>query len=220
MTTPAPPHFTTETLTFLNNLKANNNRDWFIENKAIHEATCKMPAKALADEVSERLRAFTGVDHKPKLFRVNRDVRFSKDKTPYNTHIHMSFLPEGSGTASLAWMFGLAPDYFSLGCGAFEMDKIALQTFRERAADDEGTAIAAMIAELESKGVRLNEPELKRIPAGFDKAHPREVLLRRKGLMGWIDLDGPEEALKPDLAERVVAQFEILKPIFDLLNRP
>lgn len=219
MITPAPPHFTAETLAFLNDLKASNNRDWFIANKATYEATCKMPAMALAAELSERLRGFTGVDHKSKLFRVNRDVRFSKDKTPYNTHIHISFLPQESEIASLGWMLGLAPDYFSLGCGSFEIDKSALQTFRERIAAEEGCVIEALLAEMEGRGVRLNEPELKRIPAGFDKAHPREALLRRKGLIGWVDLEGPEEALKPDLVERVLARFEVLKPIFDLLNR-
>lgn len=219
MTIPASPYFTTETLAFLSDLKANNNRDWFIANKADYEAVYKMPSKALAEELSERMHAFTGVDHKSKLFRVNRDVRFSKDKTPYNTHIHMSFLPQGSGTASLGWMLGLAPDYFSLGCGVFEMDKGALQAFRERVVADEGNAIASMLASLEGKGVRLNDPEMKRVPAGFDKTHPREALLRRKGLIGWLDLEGPEEALKPDLVERVLARFDVLKPIFDLLNK-
>lgn len=83
------PYFTTETLEFLEQLKHNNNRDWFQQNKSVYDTSVKNPAKAFAIAMEGELERLCGEPHKAKIFRINRDIRFSKDKTPYNSHIHI-----------------------------------------------------------------------------------------------------------------------------------
>ncbi|MFZ2101712.1 MAG: DUF2461 family protein, partial [Oricola sp.] len=77
--------FNDETITFLADLKANNARDWFADNKPLYERALKKPAGAFAGLMADELEKLTGAPHKPKIFRINRDVRFSRDKSPYNS---------------------------------------------------------------------------------------------------------------------------------------
>ena len=76
---------------FLKDLEKNNNREWFEENKPIYKTKLETPAKAFKDGMCEALGELTGSLMGGKIYRFYRDVRFSKDKTPYHTHIRMSF---------------------------------------------------------------------------------------------------------------------------------
>ena len=167
MDTTAFSGFTGDAVTFLNNLKSNNNRDWFLENKKTYEAEIKKPAALFASVMSEHLQSLTGQPHKAKVFRINRDVRFSKDKTPYNAHLHISFTPESKLASPPAWMFGLSTEYFTLGCGVFEFDKSALDVFRKNVAGSAGDKLSGLIDKLGKNGIRFSEPALKRVPSGF-----------------------------------------------------
>lgn len=218
MTDTAFSGFTKDTLTFLSDLAANNDRDWFAANKAAYESAVKRPAGLFCDVMRENLEALTNEPLKAKVFRIHRDVRFSKDKTPYNAHLHISFAPAHGAAAPPAWMWGLSPDYFSIGCGVFALDKDTLERFREQAAGPDGAALAGLLRSLVEGGVRIDEPELKRVPAGFPKDHPRADLLRRKGLTAWIDFDGPAQALGPDMVAGCRDGFKRLKPLFDRLR--
>ena len=75
--------FPKETLSFLKNLKTNNNRDWFTKHKTDYEQTIKKPAEEFCPLMTEALSDLTGLPHKAKIFRIYRDVRFSKNKAPY-----------------------------------------------------------------------------------------------------------------------------------------
>lgn len=207
--------FTTELLDFLADLKTNNTRDWFQGQKKRYEAVYKGPAKAFGEVMAAELQRETGLAHKAKLFRVNRDLRFSKDKTPYNTHMHMSLIPETGQAIPPAWMVGIAPDYMSFGVGCFAFDKPMLAGFRDLVDGTKGEGVEALLARLD--GVRLSEPDLKRVPAPFDKDHPRGTLLRRKGLAAWVDVDDPRAALTEDLPKHAMQAFRRLRPVFDLL---
>ncbi|MBT8410855.1 MAG: DUF2461 domain-containing protein [Octadecabacter sp.] len=79
--------------TFLRSLAQNNSRDWFHANKPRYDSALRDPALALLDEMTPRLATLTGYAITPKLFRPHRDVRFSKNKTPYKTHLHMMWTP-------------------------------------------------------------------------------------------------------------------------------
>ena len=120
------PGYTPAALKFLKSLKTHNNRDWFQENKKTYEAEIKDPTKIFAAEMADALEKLTGDAQKSKVFRINRDIRFSKDKTPYNTHVHISWMPQTPAGVAPAFMFGLGTDYLTLGCGVFEFDKDAL----------------------------------------------------------------------------------------------
>ena len=209
--------FSSEALEFLHALNGNNSKEWFDANRKTYEREIKGPTKVFSEEMNAALAELTGDALKAKIFRINRDVRFSKDKTPYNTHVHISWSPT-EGAVKPGMMFGLGLDYLSLGCGVFEFDKQAIVRFRERVASGEGEKLQAILDGLAGSGARLSEPGLKRVPSGFDKDHPREALLRSKGVAAWIDFAGPVEATKDDIAERSVAAFKQLLPLYEWLK--
>ena len=205
--------FPDETVPFLKALKANNDRSWFADNKGLYEEALKKPAAQFCSIASDELERLTGVAHSARVYRIHRDVRFSKDKTPYNAHLHISFFAKGRQVP--AFLFGLEPDRLVLGAGAMGFDKEGLDTYRARAADDDG--LAAILAALESDGVRLSEPELKRVPSGWPKDHPNAVNLRRKTLTAWLPEEPPETVTAPGIAKRCAESFARLQPLFDWL---
>ncbi|WP_370322024.1 DUF2461 domain-containing protein [Oricola sp.] len=210
--------FSDETLAFLNGLKANNSRDWFDANRKSYEAAVKAPSKAFSDIMAGELERLTGAAHKPKIFRINRDIRFSKDKTPYNAHIHISWMPVGGGEGAPAFMFGLSTEYCTLGCGTFEFPKPMLERYRETIAGARGEELGKMIDGLVADGYRLNEPALKRVPAGFPADHPRAALSLHKGLALWRDFESPQSATEPDLMRKCLGHFETLLPFWRFLS--
>ncbi len=166
---------------FLTRLRDNNSRDWFQAHKADHEAQVKRPAEALLDRLSDPLSALAGAPVKPKLFRIHRDLRFARDKTPYNTHLHLGWsAPDGT-----AWMFGLSPDYCCAGAGVMGFDKAGLVAWRDHVAQRGFVDLTRW---------RLDPPALKRVPPPYPQDHPHGDLLRRKGLLVWHDLDASERA--------------------------
>jgi uncharacterized protein (TIGR02453 family) len=94
---------------FLKDLEKNNSRDWFSDNKKLYEEVLKAPAEIFLTELQQALEKKLGGEVVPKLFRIHRDVRFSKDKTPYNAHVRMAFFGKpnstGQGTHSGFYFF-------------------------------------------------------------------------------------------------------------------
>lgn len=177
-----------DTTRFLGRLRANNDRQWFEAHRDDYEAHVKRPGEAFARALASELQAATGEPHEYRIFRVHRDVRFSKDKTPYNAHLHISFSPDGGcNEGGPAWMFGLDPDGLTLGAGIIALSASRLDIWRALVAAPEGASVAALIDRLRAEEVRVGEPELKRVPAPYPPDHPRADLLRRKGLTAWID---------------------------------
>lgn len=209
--------FSEDAVQFLKDLKANNKREWFNANKQIYEAEIKKPAEAFCDAVAEDLETLTGRAHTAKIFRIHRDVRFSKDKTPYNTHLHIGFMPASDMTTPPCWFFGLDTEKLTLGTGIFAFEKQQLEMFRERVAGSDGSDLAKLLDKLEANGMRISGAELKRVPAGYPKEHPQADLLCRKGLSAWVDLGGPDQATSSDLVKSCRRSFKQLKPVFDWL---
>jgi len=203
-----------ETMGFLRELRANNDRSWFNAHKADYERAYKAPAEAFAAEIRPRLEALAGVPLGAKIFRIHRDVRFSKDKSPYNTHLHLGFqatrIP-GEPRRRGGFYFGLEPDILSLGVGAFDFGPADLERYRKAVANDvEGEELAALLTRLQP---RQYEPDLKRVPAPYAADHPRGELLRRKGLNVWRDIDDAALIASPDLVDAVMAELEALDAV-------
>ncbi len=209
--------FSPEALSFLGDLKANNSKDWFAANKSTYEAHLKEPGKRFADAMALSLRDLTCHDHFSKVFRIHRDVRFSKDKTPYNAHLHLAFTPDGTAGQPPMWFFGLSPDKLTLGCGVLQYEKEALIDFRSAMAGRKGKDLIQLTAEMRAAGIRIPDPDLRRVPSGFDKHHLHSEALRRKGFAAWIDVGDPTFAVKPNLVERTTELFCKLMPVFGLL---
>ncbi len=212
---PEPRIFTSDTLKFLRDLKANNSRDWFNDNKAWYGAAWKAPAEAFIKSMCFRLQIETDAPHDAKLFRIHRDVRFSKDKTPYNSHLHILFRREGS---QAGLFFGLQTDRLVLGAGMMGFDKGQLAAYREAVGGAAGDTLKRDLDQLLDDGGRMNDPELARIPKPYDKAHPRGDLLRRKSLTIWYDHDDPSRVENPDLIDLCATRYATYQPLSEWLN--
>ena len=209
-------HFGPETVQFLNDLKTNNNKEWFAENKPRFVADYKEPAEFFKNIMQHQLEDTFGESYNAKIFRIYRDLRFSKDKTPYNSHMHISFVP--SGLKSLAWYFGLQADSVALGTGVFGFEKDKLNIFREAIIGKKGDDLAAILSELQKTGIRIGKPDLKKTPRGFDSDHPNADLLRYKGITIWRDFPDTTAATSGDLVTLCTDTYEHMKPFFDWIR--
>jgi uncharacterized protein (TIGR02453 family) len=208
---PEPDSLITDAKAFYAGLDANNNRDWWTANKSTYETKLKVPALALLDDLATKLQGLTGHPVTPKLFRPHRDVRFSKDKTPYNTHLHMMWSVAGGGRQDPVFYFGIGLDYVSAGAGLMGFEGGVLDDWRKMV-DLDGDRIAGIVASVEKAGFALWEPGLKRVPPPYDKSHPHERLLRMKGLVASRELGG----MGP-LPDRLMAAFTACWPIDEML---
>ncbi len=200
--------FLEDTRGFLSELSENNDRGWFHQHKSRYDSALKRPAEKLLVEVAQGLRVHAGTTPRTKLFRPHRDVRFSEDKTPYHTHLHMMWsLPDGR-----AWMLGLAPDYATAGVGVMQFENAQLDRFRDKVAGPEGAALQDIL----DTGWRVDPPALKRVPAPYPPEHPREVLLRFKGLVAWEDDLG--QAMSQDPVGALQEVFDRGAQIFEWLD--
>lgn len=192
-------------------LDKNNNREWWADHKKTYDDKLKAPALALLAELCAPLATLADAPIKSKLFRPHRDVRFSKDKTPYNTHLHMMWQIEGDAPQNPVFFFGIGMDYATTGAGMMGLDKPVLVNWRKMV-DLDTDRITGIITRLENEGFALREPALKRVPPPFDKDHPAERLLRMKGVIAGRELtaDGP-------LPDQILNSFQGLWPLNNLL---
>ena len=173
-------------------LALHNDRDWFQSHRAEYERGWAAPMAALLHEVHGRLRGAYGRHGlgEPKVFRLNRDIRFSKDKTPYKTHVS-GWIPldtgraasPGAAPAAMYLQVGIDQRFTGSGCWTLEPD--ALKRFRAALLDPRrGAALSRRLAVLAAEGFAFSAAEtLVRVPAGVDQDHPRAALLRMKGLV-------------------------------------
>lgn len=175
-------------IAFLLELQAEQDRAWFKCHQRDYERLLRDPLAALMAELRERLldRYPSLAAAEARLFRIQRDTRFSHDKTPYKTYVAASLpLAEGDGTGrapSIYVSYGLDQEY--LGLGLWHMEGERLQRYRA-AVDDaaRGERLAAVLARLERDGFeRASMGRLTRVPAPYARDHPRADLLTRKGL--------------------------------------
>ena len=166
---------------FYGELAANNARDWFEPRKAAWKADVEAPAKLFAELMAEEVSRLTGAGHAPKLFRIHRDVRFSKDKSPYKTALAMTWGTGDPDPLVPVFYMAIEPARTLVACGAPGFDKEALARWRalvDARGDDLAEAIAATGADL----LDIGPEPLKRVPKPYAPDHPHGDLLRRKGL--------------------------------------
>lgn len=165
--------FPPEALDFWAGLEADNSKAYWTAHKDVYDRAVRGPMEALADACAE-YGDF-------KIFRPYRDVRFSRDKSPYKTH--MGAVTEGEG-GTLYYVQLSATGLFAAS-GYYMMAPDQLERYRAAVADEtSGPEVEAIVAQLEKAGYEVGAHEtLKTVPRGFPKDHPRAPLLRRKGLI-------------------------------------
>lgn len=176
---------------FFKALSKNNRKNWFDAHKAEFEDGWNQPMKLFLSDVKKAIdRAYPHCDlDEPKVFRIFRDVRFSKDKSPYKTHIGGCLPLRRGGRKATDLPMAL---YFHVGAieifgaaGHYMMQPESLERFRAAvAAASSGAELDGIVRRLARKGfVTGSHEQLKRVPKGFDPDHPRAELLKRKGLV-------------------------------------
>ncbi len=166
--------FPPEALAFFAGLEADNSKRYWQANKDTYESAAKAPMLELLAEVPDEWQPM-------HIFRPNRDVRFSSDKTPYKTHIAAVGEREGG---AICYVHLSATGLFA-GAGYYHMASDQLERYRH-AVDNEkrGSELASIVARLEKARWEIAGSELlKTAPRGYPRDHPRVELLRRKGLV-------------------------------------
>jgi uncharacterized protein (TIGR02453 family) len=192
---------------FFKKLAKNQNKAWFDAHKDEFTAGWHEPMAALLVEVKKKIDgAYPDCElGEPKVMRIYRDVRFSKDKSPYKTHVS-GVVPlkgvGGLGEVPSAFYFHVGATELFMGAGLYMMDPARLARFRAAILDDEkGAALAKSVRALEKKGIHFAAAEtLKKPPKGVAPDHPRLDLLLRKGLVGGFE----------DLSREVLVSRELV----------
>jgi uncharacterized protein (TIGR02453 family) len=205
---------------FLADLAANNERAWFQPRKADYERLLKEPLEALCGALAERFEA-RGIplraDPARSPFRIYRDVRFSKDKSPYKTNVGASFPWAGEGDGPAGGYFHLAPGEVFAGGGMWHPEPARLNAFR-RLVDTDPARVHVVIDDPGFVGMfgNVSGEALKRVPQGYRPDHPEAELLKLKGVVFMRRLSDADAA-SPDLPDRVADTLQVGLPLLRLL---
>jgi uncharacterized protein (TIGR02453 family) len=214
--------FGPELFAFLSELAANNDREWFTANKDRYEAHVLEPALAFIEDFGYRLQEISPhfrADPRRvggSLFRIYRDTRFAKDKSPYKTNTGMHFRHERAKDAHApGYYLHLAPGEVFAGGGIWHPDARALTAIREAIVrDPDGWRRAKRLG----AGLELRGDALKRVPSGFDKDHPHAEDIKRKDFFAWGRLS-EEEATAPGFLDRYTELCQGCAPLMRFLCR-
>lgn len=201
---------------FLHKLSENNNRDWFAENKKDFDVV-QIHVKQFYKIIQENLELHDEIE-KHKFFRIYRDVRFSKDKTPYKTHFAGSYTRNGLALRG-GYYLRIKPGESFLAGGFWEPNKEDLYRIRQEIETDASEFRAILSDQSFQKyfGNKFQGDELKTAPKGFDKTHPDIDLLRKKGYLA-VRKFTDDEVLSKNFLTEVNHSFIALRPFFDLMS--
>ncbi|QIE58454.1 DUF2461 domain-containing protein [Rasiella rasia] len=205
-------------LEFLLNLAKNNHRDWMQEHKKIYQASEKELKKFYAS-IEDGLNKTDEIS-KTKVFRINRDIRFSKDKTPYNVHRSVSFSRAGAHRRG-GYYLRIEPGNKSVVAGGFFGPEPADLLRIRKEFEMDATEIRAILANPEFKKAYGGEFDawnpVKTAPKGFSKEDPNIDLIRLKNFIVTHKFKDTE-VMAPDFAEKVLHHFQLLRPFFDYMS--
>jgi uncharacterized protein (TIGR02453 family) len=216
--------FPAEAFTFFRQLKRNNNRDWFQPRKQQFDEHVKAPMTALVEALNSELARWAPAyvtDPKKAIYRIYRDTRFSKDKTPYKTHIAASFVHGAlEKHVSAGFYVAVSPEGVDIGGGIYMPGPEELLIVRTLIASDyrgwekvtTGKALTSLVGELRGD-------ELTRVPKGFLPDHPAAPMLRKRQWYFFLTLDA-KLAAGSRLVGEVAKRFRAMLPAVDFINAP
>jgi uncharacterized protein (TIGR02453 family) len=211
-------------MSFLRNLAKNNRREWFQPRKPIFDEKVKAPMVELVNAMTAAMMDFAPdyvTEPEKAIYRIYRDTRFSKDKTPYKTHIAASFARRGAQKHTTAgYYFSVSPQEVEVGGGIYMPLPDTLRAVRHHLAEhhEEFRRIASNRASRKLLGGVQGE-QLSRVPKGFDAEHPAADLLRYKQYLLFTVLE-PALATTPGLYGELIKRFRAMTPFLEFLNAP
>ena len=192
-------------LDFYDDLEADNSKAFWTAHKHVYEQSVRAPLEAFATEVEKEFGP-------AKLFRPYRDVRFSKDKTPYKTH-------QGAWFGETSVYVHISAAGLFVAAGYWETSSAQVERLRRAVADDvAGPALERTLATARRKGMSVGGQQLTRVPSGYDKDHPRGELLRHKTLTGSRELGFPDWLSTRRAKTEIVKAWRALGPLVAWLD--
>lgn len=212
--------FPRECVKFFEGLAKNNDKVWFEKYKADFEDCVMAPARSFVAAMGERLSEIApDVVADPRvnksIFRIYRDTRFSKDKSPYKTHLGLWFW-EGAGPRmeNSGFYFHLEPPGLFLGVGVYIFPKHLLEEYRKSVVRPvHGPALVKGLGEVSRKGYEIGKKRYKRTPKGYDPGHENAELLLNDGLHASIETPVPNEFYEPGIIEYCFNRFKDMLPL-------
>lgn len=202
--------------TFLKALKKNNHRDWMLEHKKEYQANEKA-LKEFYAEVESKLNRTDQIE-KVKVFRINRDIRFSKDKSPYNVHRSVSFSRAGAHRRG-GYYLRLEPGNSLMAGGFFSPEPADLLRIRKEFEMD-ATHIRKILDQKDFKKTFSGfnqEYAVKSAPKGFSKDHPNIDLIRLKSYFVVRNFSDAE-VFNSKFKDNLVHHFKLVRPFFDYMS--
>ena len=221
---PAFEGFSTEGLNFLRQLKRNNRRPWFLRNKGTYEQQIKAPMVAVVQALNAELQPFAAemvTEPKRAIYRIYRDVRFSKNKAPYETQIAALFSPRGFPKHACAgFYFHFSPEELLVAGGVYMPGPKELLAIRNHIAENSKN-LRSILANRNFKAMftGLEGDQLSRVPKGFAADHPAADLLRYKQLLVSVT-EPPDVVLSKEFVPMLVRTFRTMLPLLRFLNAP
>lgn len=209
-------------LEFLRELRKNNNRVYFYENKGSYLAAKGAFEELVGGLIDEVVAFDDGMKYlSPQdcIFRIYRDVRFSPNKQPYKTHFGAYIAPKGGRKSVLGgYYIHLEPDNCLLGGGIYCTDSPMLKKLRQGIFDNYGDLMSIVNAPDFKKNLKIVSSEsLKKVPAGFPKDFEGVEWLKYKNYQLWHPMSDDEMA-NPQARERLLDVFKAMKPFNDFFN--
>ncbi len=207
-------------LDFLKSLQKNNNKEWFEAHKHLYETYILEPNRAFVIEMGEHIQALVPtINAVPKingsLYRIYRDTRFAKDKTPLKTHTGVIFWQgKAKRTQSANFYTRVTPETYVIGGGIRHFDTALLSTYRRYIQDlDKADELYAILSDCASRGFNIIEPGYKKLPRGFDKNYPYPELAKLTGLVVNKKFVPDDVYFSTQLIDRCYGIYEQLLPL-------
>jgi uncharacterized protein (TIGR02453 family) len=214
-----------QTLKFLTQLKKNNNKPWFDAHRAQYEAAridFSNFLQLVIDALQKSDTTLTGITSRECLFRINRDIRFSKDKTPYKSNFGASIKRGGRKSGFAGYYFHCEPGHSFIGGGLWMPDAVQLKNVRQEI-DYNWEEFQEILKEKNFKKVygdiyKGADVSLSTMPKGYEKDNPAAGYLKLKSFIAETKITD-EELTKASLHKKTVAAFKALQPLLNFINR-
>lgn len=219
--------FPPQTLAFLRGLARDNSRDWFEAHRGDYDEFYVGPARRFVEAIGPGLSKISpSIRYEARvngsLLRINRDTRFSKDKTPYKAHLDLWFWEgERRGWDSPGFFFRLTPETLVLGAGMHQLAGEQLEAYRRAVLDERaGKALEKTLKDVRAAGAyTIGGVTRKTVPRGLDAKHPRAPLLLHDGLYATWEGPPPPSLSRPAFGEDCLTHFRALAPVSRWLLR-
>ncbi len=216
--------FPKEIGSFFEDLKRNNTKEWFQDHRDAYESYVKRPSEEFVLAMGEKLQTLSSrINAIPKvnqsLFRINRDTRFSHDKSPYKTNLGIWFWEgQRKRMECPGFYFHMADGKLMLGVGMYKFPGSLLKRYRDAVVDKElGPVLKRTVNRLTKNGYTIGTRHYKRVPRDYDASHENAQYLLFNGLTAMVEEEIPDAFYSPAIADHAFSHYRVMSPIHEWL---